>query len=106
MYVKVPIEFLAEQIHGHGLIVQQSREANLPKFFLHPVLGGHRIPDPEGAEFQTLEDATVEALAAAHEITGDALRAGKGLVAVAFEIADEAGNILAMIPFNTVLGLG
>lgn len=75
----------------------------MPKFFLHQVSPGRRIPDPDGAEFQTLEDARIEAVAAAQEVAADSLRAGKGLVAITIEIADEAGNIVAVVPFHDVL---
>jgi hypothetical protein len=75
----------------------------MSKFFLHQVFANHRIPDPDGYEFQTLNDARSEALAAAREITGGSLRAGKGLVSIDFEIVDEAGNILSVVPFIKVL---
>lgn len=75
----------------------------MPKFFLHQVFPGQRIPDPDGAEFHSLESARIEAVAAAQEIAADALRAGKGLVAIAFEITDDAGSIVAVIPFNDVI---
>lgn len=73
------------------------------KFFLHQVFEGHCIRDPDGADFQNLDDARLEAVAAAQEITANSLRAGKGLVTITFEIADEAGNIVAVIPFHSVL---
>lgn len=75
----------------------------MSKFFLHQVFASHRIPDPDGSEFRDLNDACSEALVAAQEITANSLLAGKGLVAIAFEIADEAGNVLSVIPFDKVL---
>jgi hypothetical protein len=48
----------------------------------------------------------IEAVRAAREITSDSLRAGKGLVAIVFEIADESGEIVAVIPFQRVLEPG
>ncbi len=75
----------------------------MSKFFLHQVFASHRISDPDGSEFQNLNDARIEALAAAQEITANSLRAGKGLVAIDFEIADDAGNILSVVPFHKVL---
>ena len=78
----------------------------MSKFFLHQVFAGHRVPDRDGYEFQSLDDARSEALVAAQEITGNYLRAGRGLVAIDFEIADEAGNILSVLPFHEVLEPG
>jgi hypothetical protein len=75
----------------------------MSKFFLHQVFASHRVPDPDGYQFENLNEARIEALAAAQEITSNSLRSGKGLVAIDFEIADEAGNILAVIPFQRVL---
>jgi hypothetical protein len=42
-------------------------------------------------------------MVAAQDMTGNYLRAGRGLVAIDFEIADEAGNILSVLPFHKVL---
>lgn len=78
----------------------------MSKFFLHQVFADRRIPDRDGYEFQNLDDARIEALAAAQEITSGSLRAGKGLVPIDFEIADEAGNILSIVPFRKVLEPG
>lgn len=75
----------------------------MSKFFLHQVFASHRIPDPDGCDFKDLQEARVEALAAAQELTCNALRAGRGLVAVDFEIADEAGTIISVLPFQKVL---
>jgi hypothetical protein len=78
-------------------------ESKMSKFFLHQVFANYRISDPDGDDFQTLHDARLEALAAAREIISNALRAGRGLVRIDFEIADQAGNILSVVPFHTVL---
>jgi hypothetical protein len=75
----------------------------MPKFYF---INGHRIEDTEGASFPTLQDAEVEAVSAARELASDALRGGKGLVTVTFEIMDEAGTVAAIIPFEKALKPG
>jgi hypothetical protein len=67
----------------------------MSKFFLHQVFASHRVPDRDGYEFQNLNGARIEALVAAQEITSNSLRAGRSLVSIDFEIADEAGTSLS-----------
>jgi phage host-nuclease inhibitor protein Gam len=49
------------------------------------------------------EAARVEALAAAREVLGDAIKAGQGQDNRQYEITDEAGQVLATIPLMDAL---
>jgi hypothetical protein len=59
--------------------------------------------DVEGIEAANLEAARVEALAAAREVLGDAIKAGQGQDNRQYEITDEAGQVLAVVPLTDAL---
>ena len=76
----------------------------MPRFFLHIREAERLVEDPDGSDLPDLDAARAEAAAAAREIAAERLRAGKGLDARRFEIRDEAGRLLATVPFPEVPG--
>jgi len=74
----------------------------MPLFFLNIRNADCLTRDVEGAEFANLEAARVEALAAAQETLGDTIKAGQGQD-WQYEITDEAGQVLAVVPLTDAL---
>jgi hypothetical protein len=75
----------------------------MPHFFLNFWDGDYLARDVEGIEAANLEAARVEALAAAREVLGDAIKAGQGQDNRQYEITDEAGQVLAVVPLTDAL---
>ena len=75
----------------------------MPRFFMNIRNGRGLATDFEGTEFADLGQARREALLDAREITADRIRSGDLVEDDCLEIADEGGNILAMIPFRDAI---
>ena len=75
----------------------------MPRFHLH--LTGLRwtAPDDEGAEFECIEHAYLEAFKSAQEVWRELLLQREDPRACAFEIADGAGALLMTVPLTEVL---
>jgi hypothetical protein len=80
-----------------------AKEANVPRFHFNLREGGKLLPDDEGAEYETLEAAYLEAFAGAHEMWITKLRQRANPLRCAFEITDHAGKLLVTLPFEEVL---
>ena len=76
----------------------------MPRFFMHNREAERLIEDPDGSDLPDLDAAREEAAVAAREIAAERLRAGEPLDARRFEIHDEAGRLLATVPFPGVPG--
>jgi hypothetical protein len=76
--------------------------------FIHIVTDRERIVDPEGAEFSDLAMARTEACQSARDLMAEELRCGRPVpLAWRAQVADEAGIILATLPFaELVFGEG
>ncbi|WP_056505119.1 hypothetical protein [Aureimonas sp. Leaf454] len=62
------------------------------------------VPDTEGAEFADLDRVYSEAETSAREILAERLRAGEVMdAATTFEVRDEHGTLIHMLPFTSVL---
>ena len=72
----------------------------MPRYFLHLRSGDRRFDDPEGSELPNLASARAEALEAARLILSEKLKVGDILNGQAFEITDEGGYLLAVVPFK------
>lgn len=72
-------------------------------FYFHVRDGDALIEDPDGSDLPDLEAARAEALLAAREAVAEALRAGRAVDGRRFEIADDAGRVLASVGFRDVL---
>lgn len=77
----------------------------MPRFYLHIRDGNELIEDDNGVDLPDENAAREEALASAREILADLIRAGKLLDGQQFEIVNEVGQMIAMIPFKAVLKL-
>ena len=75
----------------------------MPNFFSHVRDGDRLIEDPEGADLPDLDAARAEAATAARQLRGDALLRGGAMAGRAFEVADEAGRVLATVAIKDVL---
>lgn len=76
----------------------------MPQFFFdYRGDQGHLERDEEGVEFASLELAHKDACHAAREMHADACREGKSLADHSFEIRDEAGQTLLVLPFSEAL---
>ncbi len=75
----------------------------MPHYHLN--LAGPRsvIPDDEGAEFQSLEHAYLEAFKGAREMWLELLVRREDPRSFTFEIADSAGAVLMTVPLSEVL---
>jgi hypothetical protein len=74
----------------------------MPRYFFD-LVGQQTITDIEGSELASLNEARSEAIEDARAIMSDAVRAGYDVTARRVEIRDEAGELLAVVPFADVL---
>lgn len=77
----------------------------MPRYFLHIRDGATLLKDPDGSELPDLEAARAEALAAARQLLVELIRADKVLNGQRFEIVDETGTLLAVVPIREALRL-
>jgi hypothetical protein len=66
----------------------------MARFYFHLRDGDKLVQDPEGSDLPDVEARRREALLAARDILGDAIKAGKSKVPEAFVIADDADESL------------
>jgi hypothetical protein len=75
-------------------------EAEMPRFFFDYRDGQGRLDrDDEGVEFPSLVAAYEDATQAAVDMSMDACCSGQRATQDAFEIRDEPGRVLAVLPF-------
>ncbi|WP_075292604.1 DUF6894 family protein [Pararhizobium arenae] len=77
----------------------------MPKFYFHVRAGSELEPDPSGVDFPSAEAAKSDATEAAREILSDMVLTGEPIDGETFEITDEVGNLVARVPFRSVLRL-
>lgn len=75
----------------------------MTRYFFHICSRMERIEDREGADFDTLEAALIEARLAAREILAEDLRKGHVNETRQFEIVDERGELMARVPFKEAI---
>ena len=75
----------------------------MPRFFLHLRYRDEFIEDAQGVEFPDLAAAQADARVAARELLADRMEADSALSDQQFEICDEAGQLLATVPFRDAL---
>ncbi len=76
----------------------------MPTFHFHIRDGNQLFEDPDGSELPNLEAARAEALAA-REAFAEMIKTGKAVGGRHFEIADDAGRVLATVTPRDILGL-
>ncbi|MBL6082541.1 hypothetical protein JMJ56_31750 [Belnapia sp. T18] len=74
-------------------------------FFFHTRVNGTLTIDPEGSEFHDLDAAKKEAIAALREMIADRLRGGGLLIVPQIEVADQAGQTLAIVTLRDAMDL-
>jgi hypothetical protein len=72
----------------------------MPRFHFHFWEHGVLLEDPEGQELSDLDRARNQAILAAREIMSEKLAAGRSPDHSRFEIADEAGKVVLIVPFT------
>lgn len=77
----------------------------MTRLFLHQSLPQQFIEDTEGLEFSSLEDARKEAIESAREMICDMARGGHIELDCKFQIANEGGKVLLVVPFSDALTL-
>lgn len=77
----------------------------MPTFYLNIRAIDRYIPDPEGHDYPTLDEARHDALRAAREMLSDAIRSGKSVDGQQFQITDAKGSLCAVVPFREAIRL-
>ena len=75
----------------------------MPRFFFHIRDGDEFIEDPDGSVLRDLEAARAEAIAGARAVLAAKVLAGQVIDGQKFEITDESGNVLELMPFKSAL---
>lgn len=75
------------------------------RYFFHMRSHDGDEPDDEGIEFDSLDLAVSEAEETAREMVAERVMHQERIDGTRFEIADDRGNVLATIPFRTVVKL-
>jgi hypothetical protein len=71
----------------------------MPRYFFHINHAGHRVEDPEGADFDDLETAEQEVAATLRELIAAALIAGEPSTLQSIDVADNSGLVCASVDF-------
>lgn len=77
----------------------------MPRFFFHIRHADDLIRDLEGTTLTDIDAAYEEAITSARQILSDKLRAGEVLDGQRFEITDESGRIVGVVPFKSAVRL-
>ena len=77
----------------------------MPRYFFHIVDGDEIIEDCEGTELPDLEAAVLDALHSARHLLADRIRRGELANGQRFEVRDEAGELVAIVPFQDAIRL-
>jgi hypothetical protein len=75
----------------------------MPKFYLHLQRDDEQIPDEEGQDFGSFEEARAAAMAALCEIAGDAIKASELVVLEAILMEDDTGKLVAKVTTGQAL---
>jgi hypothetical protein len=75
----------------------------MPRYFFHRRSASGFIEDLEGEDLSDLGAAREEAIEAARELMSEEVRKGIAPNGSCFEIADESGNVLEIVLFQSAL---
>jgi hypothetical protein len=82
-------------------------EDDMPRFHMNIRKGEKLLEDWEGEEFSSLLEARAEAVRSARELMAASIAAGKMPDGRAkFEIADESGKTVLIMPFEEAIDVG
>ena len=76
----------------------------MARFFLNVREGGELIYDTEGGEYPSVAEATAEAILSAREIMANNIRTGRKPSDSRFEIGNDLGQIVLVMPFEEAIG--
>jgi hypothetical protein len=72
----------------------------MPRFFLNIREGNERIADVDGADYLSI----AEAVLSARELMANSILAGRNPGGSRFEIGDDSGHIVLIMPFEEAIG--
>ena len=75
----------------------------MPRFHMNIRKGDELLEDWEGVEFPSLLEVRTEAVQSARELMAARVAAGKMPDFYRFEIADESGKIVLVMPFEDAI---
>jgi hypothetical protein len=75
----------------------------MPRFFFDFRQSGHLVPDSEGIEFASVEQAYLEAFKTAQDMWSELLKQRRDPRRCLFEVRSEAGDMLFVFPFQEVV---
>lgn len=75
------------------------------RYYFHVRDGDRLLEDPDGSDLPNLDAAREEALAGARHLLSEKLQRGEVIDGQRFEITDESGEVLEIVPFKAVLRL-
>ena len=75
----------------------------MTRFHLHIRDGDEFIEDPDGSDLPDLDAARAEAVQGAREILAQKVKAGEVVDGQRIEITDDAGTLLATVPFKDAI---
>ena len=75
----------------------------MPRFFMNVRDGKTLTKDQHGAMFADVETVRQEALILARDVLSDTFMRSSGQIKLEYEITDEAGSVVANIPFRDAL---
>lgn len=77
----------------------------MPRYYFHIRDGNVPSQDPEGAEFDTVELARIEAAKAARELLSERVLHGELVDGQSFELTGEDGRVEEVVKFKDVMNL-
>ncbi|WP_224576685.1 hypothetical protein [Mesorhizobium sp. BR1-1-16] len=77
----------------------------MPRYFFHQVRRGGLIEDSEGSQLPDIDAARREAIDGAREMMSEAIHAGVDISSRRFEITDEQGAVVLLVPFTDAVAL-
>lgn len=77
----------------------------MPSYFFHICDPAGSLRDEEGIVLPDVDAARTEAVQSARDILAETVRAGEVVDGRRFEVADETGQVLFVVPFADVLRL-
>ena len=78
----------------------------MPRYYLHVRVGGRYIDDPDGVDAPYLDAILEDVVRAAEEFLAEGLLDRELTDQDRFEIANEAGDVLATVPLTRELASG
>ncbi|WP_312408186.1 DUF6894 family protein [Rhizobium sp.] len=75
------------------------------RLFFHIREGNRMSKDPEGAEFENVEAARMEAVRSARELLSQRVLNGEEIDGQVFELTGDDGTVMATVRFRDVLRL-